>query len=253
MVRGIEAFKGRFDHAANKIRSHVPAELRTGRFLDVGCGIGNGVAAALSCGASLAVGIDRSFAEFQHNFDLESFPSACKELGLDPTHALLIEADIFSLNLGGGGFDYALMLDSAEHVPDPAKFFQWIYKQLKPGGCFVMDTCPLFYSMQGAHLWHWFGDEPWAHLKPDFDEKCKERKVDAWSLQRYDELNRCTHDQLRNWFTQTGFTITSERRGTPNEETERLFLQHSDGIDFTKIPKNWLFENWILLVGRKPI
>jgi 2-polyprenyl-3-methyl-5-hydroxy-6-metoxy-1,4-benzoquinol methylase len=115
----LSAFDGRYQHAFNKIQFHIPESLRNGRFLDIGCGMGNAVIAALKHGASLAVGIDRSLEEFGHQFAASEFPFICQNYGVDPEKSLLLQANIFDLGFNGHGFDYVFMLDAIEHVPDP--------------------------------------------------------------------------------------------------------------------------------------
>ncbi|MGW8204652.1 hypothetical protein ACWGM0_19185 (plasmid) [Sphingomonas bisphenolicum] len=57
-------FEGRRQHALNKIQDHIEPGAHAGRFLDIGCGSGNGVIAALQAGFKAAVGIDRSLQDF---------------------------------------------------------------------------------------------------------------------------------------------------------------------------------------------
>lgn len=253
MRSNIVHFRERQRHAWNKIKWHIPDDVKTGRFVDIGCGIGNGVAAALAHGASMAVGIDRSFSEFQSEFDVADFPILCHEVGASSLQGLLLEGDIFGMTFPGGQFDYAMMLDSAEHVPDPAAFFKWAAAALRPGGYFLMDTCPLYYSPVGAHLWHWFSaqTDPWAHLKPGFRERFFDLRVNQWSIDRFDELNRATHESLRTAFVDAGFEVVEEHRSVETPEMTALFERFGEGIDLGAIKREWLFEDWILLVGRK--
>jgi SAM-dependent methyltransferase len=243
-------FRDRFQHAWNKLEWHVPPALRTGRFLDVGCGLGNGVAAAAVHGAALAVGIDKDLELFGPN----DFAARCREVSAPVDSTLLIEADLFEIGLPKASFDYALMLDSAEHVPQPGRFFNRIYDLLRPGGYLVMDTSPLFYSAVGHHLFSYFDapEMPWAHLRHDFEELCRERGVSDWHLRSFAELNRATHQSLRDDFLATGFEVVQEHRAEPQPDTEELLERHHSRLNLEGIDRRWLFEDWILLVGRRP-
>jgi SAM-dependent methyltransferase len=244
-------FEERRRHAHQKIATTVPVELRTGRFLDIGCGLGNGVVAALQHGARLAVGIDRSFEEFGHI--LAPSEAVCSRYGVDAQKALVIEGDVFQMRFHEGSFDYALMLDSVEHVPDPGAFFQWARSAIRPGGYFVVDTCPLYYSRMGHHLWPCFPPEtvPWLHLRDDFEELLDKRRIDTWHLERFRELNRATHDDIRAALLRSGFDLVSEHRSTETSETRTLLERLRPRLRLDGIPEPLLFEDWILLVGQR--
>jgi SAM-dependent methyltransferase len=253
MKTDLTKFQSRYEHAYNKILHNVPAHVRSGKFLDIGCGIGNGVVAALKHGASLALGVDRSLSEFGHMFHAEEFPEICRHYGVPADRALLLGADLFDLGFPANSFDYVFMLDSIEHVPNPQRFIQYAAGVLRPGGVFLVDTCPLYYSPLGHHLWKWFPLEtdPWAHLRPDFRDRIKELQVDDWSIQRFEELNRVTHNAVRQYFTAAGFEIIEEVRSRQTEQMHALFERVGPSLDLNGIEKDWLFEDWILLVGQK--
>jgi SAM-dependent methyltransferase len=251
MRSDIPKFTERYQHAHNKIQWHIPAELRSGKFLDIGCGTGNGVVAALKHGASIAVGVDRSFREFAHDFDPSEFPSICEHFGVEHSKSLLLEGSIFDFSLEYGAFDYAMMLDSIEHLPDPRSFVNYAYSSLRKGGAFIIDTCPLYYSPGGHHLWHYFpqAELPWAHLRKDFKQRLS--AVDKWSLDRFHELNKVTHDHVIGFFTDAGFEIELEHRSNGNDEMRAALERFRPELVLDGIPENILLEDWILVVGRK--
>ena len=90
-----ERVRGAYDLIAR-----VPPDFRNGAFLDVGCGIGNGVIAALMHGASFAVGIDADLGEFADvprdrilsgqpiDFVPEEMPAIFRHFKVDPARAL---------------------------------------------------------------------------------------------------------------------------------------------------------------------
>lgn len=243
-------FEERRAHAFNKINWHVPKHLR-GRFLDIGCGPGNGVIAALQNGFSMAIGLDR---------DLSDFPDAekpiddlCSRYALENRNAMLIEGDLFNLKFQTESFDCVMMLDSIEHVPNPVTFIQHAAHYLKPGGVFLLDACPLFYSIAGAHLFNHFDPDtyPWVHLRKDFDILVEREKVDPWSMTRFKELNKITHQQIRDAFEANGLRILEESRGQPTDKLQSMLDDHRDNLVLSGIEESLLFEDWILLVGRR--
>lgn len=249
-------FKERLDHAINMLRlgDHLPPAVLAGRLLDIGCGVGNGVAAAAHLGAALAVGVDRSFAEFGHAFAVAEFPELCAGFGVDPRRTLLIEGDLFAIRFAPRSFDGVIMLDAIEHVPDPAAFVTYAHGVLDAGGYFLVDACPLYYSMVGHHLWDHFPAEryPWVHLWRDFEALLAEKVVDAWSLDRFRELNRITHDELRALFVAAGFEIVAERRaGADDDKRARLAAVRGRIRPEFLEPEARLFEDWVRLVGVK--
>jgi SAM-dependent methyltransferase len=257
-----ERVRGAYDLIAR-----VPPDFRNGAFLDVGCGIGNGVIAALMHGASLAVGIDADLGEFSDvprdrilsgqpsDFVPEEMPAIFRHFKVDPARALLIEASVFNLKFSHAPFNLALMQDSIEHVPEPRQFIHYIHTVLQPGGYFVLDACPLYYSPEGHHLFHCFdaATDPWPHLRPDFDARIRELGVTEWHLRNLRALNKVTHGKLIAAFQSAGFAILHEERAREDANKTELFRKYGHLIDPSlKIERQWLFEDRITVVARKP-
>ncbi|GEP01878.1 class I SAM-dependent methyltransferase [Methylobacterium haplocladii] len=250
-----ESFEQRRSHAWSKIKWSVPETVKRGRFLDIGCGIGNGVVAALQHGFQTAIGIDRDLAEFPW-VDVGGFDRRCENLGIDPARAILIGADLFKTSFPDRSFDCVFMLDSIEHVPDPSAFIAEAARYVAPGGVLLIDTCPLYYSALGAHLWGYLDPNvyPWAHLRSDFAELTQRAEIDEWTSIRVEELNRVTHDEIRRGVVASGLDIQFEHRSAPTPETSALLEQHRSNLDWSKIPdEGLLFEDWILIVGQRPL
>jgi SAM-dependent methyltransferase len=249
----LREFEPRRAHAFDKIRWTIPQEARHGRFLDIGCGCGAGVVAALQQGFDIAVGVDRSFAEFPW-FDVREFDPLCGHFGVQAARAMLIEADLFSIALPPRGFDCVFMLDAIEHVPGPKRFVEASAHYVAPGGYLVIDTAPLYYSKVGHHLWVEFPPEshPWAHLRKDWPELLRTRHVTDWSMDRFRELNKVTHDDVRRYVLEAGLEIVDEHRDVANADDLALLEQHRPALDLAGIDEKLLFELWILIVARRP-
>lgn len=249
----VASFEHRREHAWNKIRWSVPASVRRGKFLDIGCGIGNGLVAALQHGFESAVGIDRDFKEFTW-FNIADFDPLAKSYDVDPAKALLIEADLFTTKFAPASFDCVFLLDSIEHVPDPKAFIEQAAQYVAPGGVLLIDTCPLFYSKVGHHLFNHLSPAtyPWAHLRPDFLDLVKEHAVDDWSWQRFDELNKVTHRSVRDAVIGSGLKVIFEHRGAADATDAALLDKHRANLDLTGVPyEAALLEDWLLIVSQR--
>lgn len=219
------------------------------KVLDIGCGTGSGVVAALKFGAQLAVGIDRDANEFGYSF----FPEIAAEFGVNVNSALLIEANVFNTTFFDGGFDIVMMYDSIEHVPDPEAFIQYCGKALRPGGMALVSTCPLYYSPVGHHLWQHFPEDtmPWAHLYFDWEKRLADARVPDWGLQRFRELNRVTRSELLTFIHANGLSVVSDTSILHNRFPP-LLEQYGHLIDMSKVPsKDDLLCDFVCLVFAK--
>jgi len=251
--RLLEEFEPRRQHAWNKLEWSIPAEDRHGRFLDIGCGCGSGLVAALQHGFESATGIDRSFKEF-HWFDICEFDAVCNAYGVSAARATLIEGDAFAVTLQPHAYQCVLLLDSIEHVPNPRRFIDIAARCAAPGGYLFIDTAPLYYSKVGHHLWSEFPPEtlPWAHLRRDWPQLRQDPRISAWSSERFDELNKVTHDQIRNAVLGAGLKIVGEHRDEPLPADVELLERHRADLDLEGIDSGLLFETWVLLVAKRP-
>jgi SAM-dependent methyltransferase len=246
-------FEARRQHAFNKLLWHVPEANRQGRFLDIGCGTGNGVLAALQHGAALAVGVDRTFDEFAHLLTREQFNDVCTEAGADHKRALFVAGDIFDYAFAPGSFDTVMMLDAIEHVPNPRDFIRYAFDALAPGGVFLLDTCPLYYSAVGHHLWEQFPEDtdPWAHLMDGFEDRLAASSANEWVIDRYRELNKVTRGDILGWMAECGFEIALNHQDAPTAEQFAQFEQRRHLIG-APVSEEALLDRWVLIVARKP-
>ncbi len=115
------------------------------RLLDVGCGNGRFLSLLREFGAREweLVGID---------FD-EDAAARCRALGFE-AHAGRIE----DLPLAETNFDAVIMLQLIEHVEDPVAICQAVFRLLRPGGVFVVETPNL-----GGLDHRWFQGRWWGH------------------------------------------------------------------------------------------
>lgn len=246
----IEHARNRVDEAYGMLKAKVPAEIiRGAKVLDIGCGSGNGVVAALKLGARFAVGIDRDPEEFGE----PHFEQMAKEYGVDTRCASLIAADVFSTKFFDGGFDLAIMYDSAEHVPSPAAFIDFMARSLRPGGHGLVVTCPLYYGPVGHHLWQFFPDAtaPWAHLYYDWPQRLEAANVGPRHTQWFGELNKVTHRQLLNYIEAAGMSLVADT-SVYNPRFPPMLEQFGHLIDMSKVPdREVLLCDYTSLLFRK--
>ena len=121
--------------------------------------------------------------KFERNgFDLE--------LGKIEFHTM----DAQCLIYGNDKFDLIFSLNALEHIPDPIKAVEEIWRVLRPGGVFYASFDPVWTADSGSHFIH-YTHEPWLHLLVDDDEYCALMKLagaDDWELSEY----RCAMNRL---------------------------------------------------------
>jgi SAM-dependent methyltransferase len=100
------------------------ARVKTGRFLDVGCG----------AGGVLGVAQSRGWEAFGQEISDWAVEQARKQ-GYEIINALLLEAQ-FPEN----HFDAVAMFDVLEHLPSPVDYIREVHRILKPGGVLVVET-----------------------------------------------------------------------------------------------------------------
>jgi SAM-dependent methyltransferase len=198
--------------------------------LEFGCGEGTmALGMALRKGARRVVGVEVLDAYRQ------CLPIAHSEIGIEalPSNLFLLKiaagADLTSF----GTFDVAYSWSVFEHVSQGllARAMESVFSVLKPGGHFLVQISPLFYSANGSHMMPWI-PEPWAHLTLPHDEfrrrlfsapptphsvrnewavyiplnadEATERSV-LWKT--YETLNRVTAPGLRRLAEDAGFEI----------------------------------------------
>jgi len=62
-------------------------------------------------------------------------------------------------------FDLVYSIATFEHLPRPAKTLDEMLRVLRVGGVGYVQAGPLYYSPFGHHMFGYFGNEPWIHLR----------------------------------------------------------------------------------------
>jgi len=64
-----------------------------------------------------------------------------------------------------GSFDLTYSIATLEHVPDPSKVLREMLRVTKVGGWCYAQAGPLYHSPFGHHMFAYFPDHPWIHLR----------------------------------------------------------------------------------------
>jgi|GEM_PF-761737 len=67
-------------------------------------------------------------------------------------------------------FDLGVSIATLEHVPDPLAVLEDMLRVIKVGGYGYVQAGPLYHSPFGHHMFSYFGDYPWIHLRKSKDE-----------------------------------------------------------------------------------
>lgn len=116
-----ELFRVRSEHDLARIDARVPER---GKLLDVGCGVGYLLRTAQAEGWEVA-GLDLD----------QAAVDIAKQAGLDVHWATADE-----MSFPEATFDVVTLLNVVEHLPWPHSTLTAIYRVLKPGGMFVLET-----------------------------------------------------------------------------------------------------------------
>ncbi|MEP7248082.1 MAG: methyltransferase domain-containing protein, partial [Gammaproteobacteria bacterium] len=134
-------------------------------------------------------------------------------------------------------FDVAYSWSVFEHVDQRlvGPTLELIRSSLKPGGLFLVQIAPLYYSPEGAHLFHRI-PEPWVHLEIQHNalhEKLvaavPDRKEFLTLWGTYRTLNRITVAELQDHLRKADFEIlrqwTQKDPRTPPERLRAIYQE----------------------------
>jgi 2-polyprenyl-3-methyl-5-hydroxy-6-metoxy-1,4-benzoquinol methylase len=108
------------------------------KFLDVGCGLGLGLAYANQLGCDLyATEFDQGALDFVSNhFDVKTF-----------------KGDVWSANFAEDMFDFVYISHVIEHVLDPRAYIREMKRIVKPGGIIAVGTPDISSNLYKFHRW----------------------------------------------------------------------------------------------------
>jgi len=203
--RDFPARMGRVDDFfTRRLEGRVPC--RGARVLDVGCGSGATPIHLALAGAAHVVGVDinASALEFARQAARERYPQIADRVEF---HAI---GDIDEIP--AGPFDVIVLMDTFEHLPEPARYVRALADRLAPRGTLANGFGPLWRSPYGGHIKH-MTKVPWAHLLfPERVIMAERRRfaVDgAWDgAERFDDvkggLNKMTVRRYWDCMSETG-------------------------------------------------
>ena len=125
----LELFNAKLEQKLLLIKQHINTPLRDYSFLDVGCGEGFALAYFKNKGFSV-LGLDYSSAGIKnHNVDILN-------------NAIFgdVYDSISNLIAGGKSFDVVNLDNVLEHVPDPKRLLEQIYKLVTEGGIVIIKV-----------------------------------------------------------------------------------------------------------------
>lgn len=134
--------------------------------LEIGCSDGLVCDIVSLLGARHVVGID-----------------AMKSVGCNfPSPKIQYEVrDAKTTGLPDQSFDLVYSIATFEHVSDPLRVLTEILRVMKVGGYAYVQAGPLYHSPFGHHMFAYFQDYPWIHLRKSKDEIkafARERQID---------------------------------------------------------------------------
>ena len=111
---------------------------QTGKFLDIGCGLGMGLAYAKQLGFELyATEYDQGAIDFvKENFLVK-----------------VSKGDVHAANFPDNYFDFIHISHVIEHVLDPDAYFKEMYRILKPGGTLAVGTPDMSSLLYKGYKW----------------------------------------------------------------------------------------------------
>ena len=73
--------------------------------------------------------------------------------------------DATRLTFPDASFELAYSIATFEHLPRPKRTLDEMVRVLRVGGIGYVQAGPLYYSPFGHHMFAYFGDQPWIHLR----------------------------------------------------------------------------------------
>ena len=83
------------------------------------------------------------------------------------------QMDATKMDFAENSFDVCLSIATLEHVADPSKALAEMKRVVQPGGYIYVQAGPLYFSPFGHHMFGFFDDYPWIHLRLTKEEIIK--------------------------------------------------------------------------------
>ncbi|MCP4524006.1 MAG: class I SAM-dependent methyltransferase [Candidatus Gracilibacteria bacterium] len=130
-------------------------ELRNKKILEIGCGGGGKIIYISEKYNCEAIGVDIHLGFLDQAIKKAEEKNVSDKVTFQEQNAL-------SLDFYENSFDFILMSDVLEHIPETRKLIHEVTRVLKPGGKILFDFAP-YYHYFGHHLWDTI-QIPWLHL-----------------------------------------------------------------------------------------
>jgi len=113
-----------------------------------------------------------------------------------------------------GYFDFVVAWSVFQHVAEPVLLLKEINRITQPGGTFVLQLWPFFFSEHGSYLSDWF-PEGFAQLRYSREDmeagvRASPKPTPEWSelmLHEYSQLNKITLDELQRAMLAAGMAV----------------------------------------------
>lgn len=167
-----------------------------------------------------------------------------------------MEAD--RLGYADNTFDIVYSIATLEHVPRPEAALNEITRVLKPGGYAYVQAAPLYHSPYGHHMFAYFMDEPWIHLRKSKSEiraYALEHGIDKRVARDFGVSFDEYLDEMLNFDHVNGLFLSEfglDRFQTRTDIEVLKFVRSSEGVDkltpmlkraIPKIPSERLTEH----------
>ena len=155
IYKGEDIFRIKYNKSyLNTMFQNIPA-IDNKRILDVGCSDGLVCNLLLNENPKSVTGIDL----------LDTV--GCRYPDKKITY---IKMNAEKLQFDDNTFDVSLSIATMEHVMNPANAICEMIRVTKPGGYVYIQAGPLYYSPYGHHMFGYFDDFPWIHLRLSREE-----------------------------------------------------------------------------------
>lgn len=123
--------------------------------LEVGCSDGMVCEMLAQLGAGRVVGID--------TMETAGFSA-------EQENVLCMKMDANDMDFPENSFDYVMSIATFEHLSGPVRVLENMLRVTRTGGYVYVQAGPLYYSPYGHHMFAYFQNYPWIHLRKSKEE-----------------------------------------------------------------------------------